>query len=187
MRREAAGAGSPTARSSTTYSGACASWCTTRTIRRTRSIQKAFWTYTTAGGRAARDQRYALRDIPDTGLKAGDLVDKVADLQADGSTSAGCLDLRRRLRRGENLSKRRDARTDPGGLGLYPNFAWTWPNNMRILYNRASCDRHGQAVSGIEADRLVGREQARVDGHDLPDVPDRTTARTRRTAGERST
>src|SRR5205814_7733665 len=48
---------------------------------------------------------------------------------------------------GENLSKRRDSQTDPGGLGLYPGFGWTWPNNMRILYNRASCDRNGKPRS----------------------------------------
>ena len=65
---------------------------------------------------------------------------------------------------GENLSKRRDSRTDPGNLGLYPFFAWTWPNNKRILYNRASCDRERQPVSRVEAHRLVGRDREALDG-----------------------
>ena len=28
---------------------------------------------------------------------------------------------------GKNLTKRRDNKTDPSGLGMYPNYAWTWP------------------------------------------------------------
>src|SRR5207249_1673891 len=85
---------------------------------------------------------YSLDQIAN--LKAGDLVKRVADLQPDGSTSSGAWIYAGVFGGGVNLSKRRDSQTDPGGLGLYPNFAWTWPNNMRILYNRASCDRHGK-------------------------------------------
>jgi len=29
---------------------------------------------------------------------------------------------------------------DPSGLGVYANWAWSWPANRRVLYNRASCD-----------------------------------------------
>jgi formate dehydrogenase major subunit len=81
------------------------------------------------------------------------------------------MDLRGRLRGGENLSKRRDGVTDPGGLGLFPNFGWAWPNNMRVLYNRASLRSRRQAVRELEAHRLVGREGREVAGYDLPDVP----------------
>ena len=72
---------------------------------------------------------------------------------------------------GKNLTKRRDSRHDPSGLGLYPEFAWTWPNNMRILYNRASCDRHGKPYPGSKP--LVWWDEAagRWTGHDVPDVP----------------
>ena len=33
---------------------------------------------------------------------------------------------------------------DPSGLGIYPNWAWSWPLNRRVLYNRASCDVEGK-------------------------------------------
>ncbi len=33
---------------------------------------------------------------------------------------------------------------DPSGLGIYPNWAWSWPANRRVLYNRASCDVNGK-------------------------------------------
>ena len=32
---------------------------------------------------------------------------------------------------------------DPSGLGVYPNWGWSWPANRRVLYNRASCDPAG--------------------------------------------
>jgi formate dehydrogenase major subunit len=41
-----------------------------------------------------------------------------------------------------NLMMRR-GKEDPTGLGLFPNWAWTWPLNRRIIYNRASVDPQG--------------------------------------------
>src|SRR5205807_18855 len=48
-----------------------------------------------------------------------------------------------------NLARRRDGiqdvtKNDPGGLGLFPSWAWSWPLNRRILYNRASADPTGK-------------------------------------------
>jgi formate dehydrogenase major subunit len=34
--------------------------------------------------------------------------------------------------------------TDPTGLGYFHQWAWSWPANRRILYNRASADANGQ-------------------------------------------
>ena len=34
--------------------------------------------------------------------------------------------------------------TDPTGLGYFHQWAWSWPSNRRILYNRASADAAGQ-------------------------------------------
>jgi formate dehydrogenase major subunit len=135
------------------------------------TIKKAFWTYTTPEDVLREINGRALRDVPGTSLKANDLVNKVADLQPDGSTSSGAWIYAGVFAGGVNLSKRRDSRTDPGGLGLYPNFAWTWPNNMRILYNRASCDRHGNPYPGSEPVIWWDEKAGRWAGYDVPDVP----------------
>ena len=42
-----------------------------------------------------------------------------------------------------NLMARRDKK-DPSGLMLYPTWAWSWPVNRRIIYNRCSLDPQGQ-------------------------------------------
>jgi formate dehydrogenase major subunit len=134
-------------------------------------IQKSFWTYTSAEDVLREINGRALHDIPSNNLKADDLLNRVADLQADGSTSSGSWIYAGIFGGGVNRSKRRDSATDPGGLGLYPNFAWTWPNNMRILYNRASCDRHGKPYPGSVPIVWWDEKAKRWAGYDVPDVP----------------
>jgi formate dehydrogenase major subunit len=134
-------------------------------------IKKSSWTYTTAEDVLREINGRALRDVPGAGLKAGDLANRVADLQPDGSTSSGAWIYAGVFAGGVNLSKRRDSLTDPGGLGLFPNFAWTWPNNMRILYNRASCDRHGKPYPGSKPIVWWDEKAKRWTGYDVPDVP----------------
>ena len=58
-----------------------------------------------------------------------------------------------------NMMARRD-KADPTGLGLYPEWAWCWPVNRRILYNRASVDLQGAAVEP-QAVRVIRLEPAR--------------------------
>src|SRR5688572_23142780 len=112
-----------------------------------------------------------LRDVPSAGLKAGDFVSRTGDLQADGSTASGTWIYAGVFSKGENLSKRRDSRTDPGSLGLYPNFGWAWPNNMRVMYNRASCDKNGKPYPGSKPIVWWDEAAGRWTGHDVPDVP----------------
>jgi formate dehydrogenase major subunit len=42
------------------------------------------------------------------------------------------------------MAARRGQQDAPNGIGLYPEFAWAWPVNRRIIYNRASVDPQGQ-------------------------------------------
>jgi formate dehydrogenase major subunit len=134
-------------------------------------LQKASWTYTTAEDVLREINGKALKDVPAANLKEGDLLAKIAEMQADGSTACGCWIYAGVFGRGVNLSKRRDSRTDPGGLGLYPNFGWTWPNNMRVLYNRASCDKDGKPYPGSKPIVWWDEKAGRWAGHDIPDVP----------------
>jgi formate dehydrogenase major subunit len=62
------------------------------------------------------------------------------------------LDLCRRLDRGRQPDGRRD-NSDPTGIGQTLNWAWAWPANRRVLYNRASCDPKGKPLgSNPQAD-----------------------------------
>ena len=50
---------------------------------------------------------------------------------------------------------------DPSGLGIYPNWAWSWPANRRVLYNRASCDPDGKPWDPDAQAGLVERSGGR--------------------------
>jgi formate dehydrogenase major subunit len=87
---------------------------------------------------------YFLRDVEIGGklYTKGTLVPSFGLLQADGSTSCGNWLYCNSYTEEGNKSARRVA-SDPSGLGLFPEWAWCWPVNRRIIYNRASVDRHG--------------------------------------------
>jgi formate dehydrogenase major subunit len=77
-------------------------------------------------------------------FKAGEQVPAFAQLQDDGSTVSGCWIYCGSYTNKGNMMARRDATDLPNGLGMYPNWAWSWPVNRRILYNRASVDKTGK-------------------------------------------
>ena len=75
---------------------------------------------------------------------AGLLLDGFAQLRDDGTTSSGCWIFSGCYTEHGNQMARRDA-TDPREQGIAPNWAWSWPANRRILYNRAGADLAGRA------------------------------------------
>jgi formate dehydrogenase major subunit len=129
-------------------------------------IKAAVWNYPKEGMAEA-----VLKEIGGFDLKTGLPVNGIADLQADGSTSSGAWIYAGCFKGGKNLSKRRDNKTDPSGLGIYPGFAWTWPGNMHILYNRASCDEKGQPFDPKHKLVWWDTEAKKWAGFDTPDVP----------------
>jgi formate dehydrogenase major subunit len=64
-------------------------------------------------------------------------------LADDGSTVCGNWLYSGSFTEAGNMMARRGL-DDPTGLGLFPNWAWNWPANRRILYNRASADAEGK-------------------------------------------
>jgi formate dehydrogenase major subunit len=76
-------------------------------------------------------------------LHAGQLLDSFAQLRDDGTTTSGCWIFTGCYTEKGNQMARRDA-TDPREQGLAPNWAWAWPANRRVMYNRASADLAGK-------------------------------------------
>jgi formate dehydrogenase major subunit len=64
---------------------------------------------------------------------------------------------------------RRRGQSDPGGIGTHPFWAWTWPANRHIIYNRASARPDGTPWS--EAKKLIWWDatQKKWTGYDVPD------------------
>ncbi len=137
-------------------------------------ILKAAWSYPEEGRADAVLKEISgrvLRDVPAAELTAGDYVKRIPDLQADGSTSSGSWIYAGVYGGGKNLARRR-ANVDASNLGLYPGFAWTWPGNMKILYNRASCDAAGKPWPSLTRPIVWWDAAAKKwAGIDTPDVP----------------
>jgi formate dehydrogenase major subunit len=76
-------------------------------------------------------------------MAASETLRKTSELMIDGSTRCGCW-----LYLGasqKKLNNRQEYHTsDLTGIGLYPGFAWSWPNNIRIMYNRAGTGKDGK-------------------------------------------
>ena len=75
---------------------------------------------------------------------AGKQVPGFAQLKDDGSTLSGNWIYCGGYTEEGNLAARRDTTDAPNNIGLHPNWAWVWPMNRRILYNRASVNRKGE-------------------------------------------
>ncbi len=109
------------------------------------------WDYVTNGEydphKVAKEiNGYFQKDVTVKGkdFKKGTLVPSFAYLQADGSTSsANWLYCNSYTEKG-NMAARRSPKDAPNKIGLYPQFAWAWPVNRRIIYNRASVDLKGK-------------------------------------------
>ncbi len=74
-------------------------------------------------------------------------------LKEDGSTAGGCWIFSGYYPGPEKKDNKAAARSkaDPSGLGLYPGWAFAWPVNRRIIYNRCSLDPQGQPWSKDKA------------------------------------
>ena len=140
-------------------------------------ILKASWTYTlpqhpSLAEVAKEINGKALADVSDekTGvsLKAGQQLPGFAMLRDDGTTMCGnWLYCGSWTEAGPMLQRR--GTEDPSGLGIYPNWAWSWPANRRVLYNRASCNLEGKPWDPTRKQVWWNETAGKWVGNDVPD------------------
>ena len=99
--------------------------------------------------------------------KAGQQLGSFAFLQDDGSTTCGNWLYCASYTEGGNMAARR-GKADPTGIGLYPGWAWCWPVNRRIIYNRASVNWEGKPWNPKRA--VIWWDGTKWQG-DVPDGP----------------
>jgi formate dehydrogenase major subunit len=114
----------------------------------------------------------ALADLKDekTGqvIKAGQLLPGFAWLKDDGTTMCGNWIYSGMWTEAGPQVQRRGT-DDPSGLGVYPNWAWAWPANRRVLYNRASCDPQGRPWDSERKQVWWNEASQTWTGNDVPD------------------
>lgn len=117
----------------------------------------------------------ALSDLLDekgaVAVRAGEQLPNFTALRDDGSTACGNWLYSGSYPQAGNLMARRSP-VDRSGIGLYSEWAWNWPVNRRILYNRASV--HPQTGEPWDRKRPVIRWDPDAKKW-LGDVPDGAT------------
>jgi formate dehydrogenase major subunit len=116
---------------------------------------------------------YATEDIADpndptrVAIAKGKQVVNFSVLRDDGKTACGCWIYSGCFNEAGNNMARRD-NTDPDDTGAFPNWAWAWPLNRRLIYNRASADLNGQPWDPSR--KLLWWDGVKWTGYDVPDI-----------------
>ena len=142
------------------------------------AIQAASWAYTNPNNPSLAEvakeiNGKALADVKDekqtpSEWKAGQQLPGFAWLRDDGTTSCGnWLYCGSWPDSGSNTQRRNT--DDPSGLGIYPNWAWSWPANRRVMYNRASCDLNGKPWDPSRKQVWWNESAGKWVGNDVPD------------------
>lgn len=137
---------------------------------RDRPVQDLTWDYPVEGPLREPVAAAVLAEINGHGPDGAPLS-AYTQLKDDGSTKCGCWIYCGVYADGVNQADRRKPHTEQSWTAL--EWAWAWPANRRILYNRASADPGGRPWSERKSYVWWDAEAGSWTGHDVPDfIPD---------------
>ncbi len=136
------------------------------TEARDEPIQRLTWDYPTSGPLDEPDAAAVLREINGWNAQHDPLA-SFTDLAADGSTACGCWIYCGVYKDGVNQAARRKPHWEQNRFAL--EWAWAWPANRRLLYNRASADPEGHPWSERKKLTWWDDAQGKWVGDDVPD------------------
>jgi formate dehydrogenase-N alpha subunit len=105
-------------------------------------ILKSNWSYTPEGAHEP-DPHLVAREINGYTWPDRRQVKNFLELKDDGSTACGNW-LYSGSYPGQNMMARRNGTDALNRIGMFPEWAWCWPVNRRIIYNRAAVNRKGE-------------------------------------------
>jgi formate dehydrogenase major subunit len=125
------------------------------------------WEYPTHSQIQEPDAEAVLQEISGWEIATGRFLDGYPQLKADGSTMCGCWIYCGVFKDGINQAARKKPHWEQSYVA--PEWAWAWPANRRMLYNRASADPEGKPWS--ERKKFVWWDAAeeKWTGLDVPD------------------
>jgi formate dehydrogenase major subunit len=130
-------------------------------------IRALRWEYPTHSAIQEPDAEAVLAEISGWDVETGKFHEGYPSLKADGSTICGCWIYCGVYKDGINQAARKKPRWEQDYVAL--EWAWAWPANRRILYNRASADPDGKPWS--ERKKLIwwDESEGKWTGLDVPD------------------
>jgi formate dehydrogenase major subunit len=136
--------------------------------KRDSPVQQLTWDYHTSGETEEPSAEAVLKEINGYFVVNGDAVPTYEELQSDGSTACGCWIYCGVFAHEENQAARRKPHWEQDLYAL--EWGWAWPDNRRILYNRASADAEGKPWS--ERKKLLWWDEAESKWASLGDRAD---------------
>jgi formate dehydrogenase major subunit len=134
-----------------------------------RPVLDLTWDYPTQGEFDEPDAEAVLAEINGRDAQGAPLS-AYTELKDDGSTTCGCWIYCGVYADGVNQADRRKPHTEQDWVAN--EWAWAWPANRRILYNRASADPDGRPWSERKA--YLWWDGEKWTGYDVPDFqPDK--------------
>ena len=132
-----------------------------------RPVLDLTWDYPTEGPHDDPDGEAVLREINGWD-ENNDALPGYTSLKADGSTTCGCWIYCGVYKDEVNQAARRKPWREQDWVAL--EWAWAWPMNRRIIYNRASADDEGRPWSERKKYVWWDEEQGQWTGYDVPDI-----------------
>jgi formate dehydrogenase major subunit len=141
------------------------------TAERDRPILDLTWDYPTVGPDEEPDAEAVLAEIGGFDQEKEPLGDYLP-LKDDGSTTCGCWIYAGCYKDGVNQPAKRKPGSEQDWVAA--EWAWAWPMNRRILYNRASADPDGKPWSERKKYIWWDAGEGKWVGDDVPDfTPDK--------------
>ena len=131
-----------------------------------RPILDLVWDYPTEGPYDEPDAESVLREIGGWDAE-GHALPSYLPLENDGSTTCGCWIYAGCYADETNQTARRKPGSEQSWVA--PEWAWAWPMNRRIIYNRASADPEGKPWSERKKYVWWDEREEKWVGEDVPD------------------
>ena len=142
-------------------------------------LRNLLWDYEEHGPHREPSAEDVLKEIGGYVIATGRPLSGFTEIEADGETACGCWIYAGCFADGVNQPRRRNPGDldDPEGGWVSPEWAWAWPANRRMLYNRASADPQGRPWS--ERKKYVWWDEEQGSGRAMTSLTSRpTSART---------
>jgi formate dehydrogenase major subunit len=132
-------------------------------------LQNLTWDYPTHGIHKEPSAEAVLREINGYTWPDRQQIDDYKKLKDDGSTACGCWIYTGVYPANDHNQARSRVPDGPDGPGTHLGWAFAWPANRRILYNRAAADPQGKPWSERKRYLWWDAAQGKWLGHDKPD------------------
>jgi formate dehydrogenase major subunit len=132
-----------------------------------RAIRDLTWDYGVKGAIEEPEAERVLAEINGYDSSQQKYISGYKELKSDGTTICGCWIYCGCYKDGVNQPARRKPASEQSWVA--PEWGWAWPDNRRLLYNRASADPEGKPWSERKKYVWWDEEQKKWTGYDNPD------------------